>query len=105
MRALLVGEVVELEAKPWEFNGGKGVALSAYLRTGSLRDGATRVRVNEAQYHALSVGDQVTAPVDIFAQVNDYGPPKLRVALGEDYVPVAGGNQTLSSYDSTELTV
>jgi hypothetical protein len=86
MKALISGEVVELDRNEWNMNGKSGVAFGLYVRTASARDSAQRVRVSAEQFGSYAVGDEVGLPVDIFANLNDSGQAKLRVTLEEDFV-------------------
>lgn len=85
MRALIVGEIVDTEERAWEMNGRTGTTWTAFIRGGSSRDAAQRVRVTERQYVRLTHGQDVTWPVDVFPQASDFGAPKLRVTLDPDH--------------------
>jgi hypothetical protein len=87
MRVQLVGEIVDTDENQWEMNGKTGVSHTIFVRSGSARDSAQRVRVSPKQFGALEsqVGVEVEWPVDVFAQANDYGGAKLRVTLDPEY--------------------
>lgn len=86
----LVGEVVDTERKPWSFNGSAGTAFNVYVRTGSLRDGATKVKVKPEQFGAFAIGQDVCLPVSVYARASDFGgPARLEHVLHVDYVPAS----------------
>ena len=91
MKAIVTGQIVDLETFPWNMNGKTGIAYGAFVALGNPRDGAQRIRVEPVQYGALAVGDIVEWPVIVRAQVNDYGTAKLQVTLDPEFAPDLGG--------------
>ena len=88
MRATLSGNIVDVESKPWEFNNKAGIAHAIFIRTGSARDGAQRVKVTAEQIGKFKVDQAVELPVNIFPRASDFGgQPRLEVSVDQDYVP------------------
>lgn len=84
----VVGTVVECERKPYSFNGNNGVSFFLYVRTGSLRDGAQKIKVKPEQFGAFAEGQNVTLPVQVYARTSDFGgPARLEYVVRADYLP------------------
>lgn len=92
---LLIGEIVDVERKPYAFNGNSGTSYSLYVRTGSPRDGAKKVKVKPEQFGAFAVGERVRLPIDVYARNSDFGgPARLEYVLYVDYVHARAGLHT-----------
>jgi hypothetical protein len=82
----LSGTIVETEAKPWDFNGRQGTAHSIFVRAGSARDGAKKVKVGPEQFESFSEGEDVELPVAVYARTSDYGgPARIEYVLDAEY--------------------
>lgn len=91
MRAFIIGTVVDKGENPYDFTDGAGRRQVGVTRTVFVRQegesgryGATGVRVPEGVYSRLAVGEDVSWPVDVFANSRPNGRAALSVRLAAE---------------------